>query len=62
MENRTTTNTFLKYVNPHTKEQKLVSIESILDVGVPIITEGDGEGDELELSTNELCDAWGDPV
>lgn len=62
MENRTTTNTFLKYVNPRTKEQKLVSIESILDAGVPIIAEGDGEGDELELVSRKLCDVWGDPV
>lgn len=61
MENRTTTNTFLQFLD-RDGSTKLVSIESILDGGVPIFDDGENEGDDMELMNDDLVDVDGNPV
>ena len=56
-----TTNTFVEFKDS-TGEIKRVSIETLIFDGAPINMEGEFEGEEMELVSNQLVDCDGDPL
>lgn len=58
MENRTTANTFLNFIDAE-GDRHLVSIGSLLYSGHPIDAES---GDDMDLANENLLDINGDPV
>ncbi len=54
-----TNNTFLRFIDPNTKETVLVSIADILSSGCPLISEGEDEGNDMELDTFYLLNENG---
>lgn len=57
-----TTNTFLKFKDPNKTEPVLWSVADLINVGCPIISDGENEGDDMELVSDDLYDKDGNPL